>query len=143
MSNTGIAALDKSLDTTTHWLHDIQQELHLENPEQAWTAWKGVAHALRDTPTVDEAADLAAQLPTPLRGLFYEQYKPDSMPERASNAQAFYDRVARKIGDQAPTQLGDPIRISQGVVMVMKKYVTGGEMADALGMLPQDLQSRF
>src|SRR3954468_20250061 len=54
----------------------------LTEPEDAWRLLKGYLQTLRDELTLDEAAQLAAQLPLVLRGAFYEGFDPSRQPTR-------------------------------------------------------------
>jgi uncharacterized protein (DUF2267 family) len=143
MTTTGITSLDSSVNNTEQWLDEIRQELHFESEEQAWKAWKAVAHALRDRLTVEEAAHFAAQLPTVLRGLYYEQYHPADKPLKIRNIQDFFEQVEKGLDSQTDPALTDPERITTGVLSVIHKRVTEGELEDIRDSMPEGLQRLF
>lgn len=59
----------------------------------AYHALRGVLFTLRDRPTPDEAAHLAAQLPLLVRGIYYEGYQPSNKPERYRDKDEWLRRV--------------------------------------------------
>jgi uncharacterized protein (DUF2267 family) len=58
------------------------------------TVLRTYLHALRDRLTVDEAAELAAQLPELIRGIYYEGWDPSKTPVRYEDLADFLDRVS-------------------------------------------------
>jgi len=59
--------IDRSVEKTHVWLNELAAELGREDHQYAYRVLRAVLHAVRDRLTVDEAAQLAAQLPE-LRG---------------------------------------------------------------------------
>ena len=64
--------IDHSVETTHIWLNELAAELGTEDHRHAYRVLRAVLHAVRDRLTVDEAAQLAAQLPELIRGIYYE-----------------------------------------------------------------------
>jgi uncharacterized protein (DUF2267 family) len=95
-------------------------------------------HALRDWLQVDESANLAAQLPALIRGIYYDQWRPAATPVKERSKADFIARIERDF-------LNDPIAdVSQAVTAVfhlLSKKVTGGEIGDVRHSLPADLRS--
>ena len=73
MSATGLEGFDKTVQTTNAWLKEIMEATGLDR-RRAYRALAAVLHALRDRLTVDEVAQLGAQLPILVRGLYYDQW---------------------------------------------------------------------
>jgi len=69
MSATGLEVFDTTLHKTNSWLKELMQELHWQDRRKAYLALKATLHALRDRLTLDEAAQLGAQLPSFCRWL--------------------------------------------------------------------------
>ena len=46
--STGVTALDHTVQETNVWLKGVEQELRLDNRQQAYNALRAVLHALRD-----------------------------------------------------------------------------------------------
>src|ERR1700719_1588627 len=73
MSATGLEVFDKTVQTTNAWLKEIMEANGLDR-RRAYRVLAAVLHALRDRLTVDEVAQLGAQLPILVRGLYYDQW---------------------------------------------------------------------
>src|SRR5882762_1591385 len=69
MSATGLEVFDKTVQTTNAWLKEIMEATGLDR-RRAYRVLAAVLHALRDRLTVDEVAQLGAQLPILVRGLY-------------------------------------------------------------------------
>ncbi len=63
MSATGLEVFDRTLHKTHTWLKEIMGELGTEDRHRAYMALRAVLHALRDRLTVEEVAQLGAELP--------------------------------------------------------------------------------
>ena len=62
MSATGLEVFDKTVQTTNAWLKEIMDATGLDR-RKAYRVLAAVLHTLRDRLTVDEVAQLGAQLP--------------------------------------------------------------------------------
>ncbi|MDQ1568071.1 MAG: hypothetical protein QOF96_2951, partial [Actinomycetota bacterium] len=80
MTNTDVFAT--TIEKTNRILKEIEEAYGWppERRQQSYHALTAVMHALRDRLTVEEASDLAAQLPALVRGLYYEGWKPAKVP---------------------------------------------------------------
>ncbi|WP_431856211.1 DUF2267 domain-containing protein [Azospirillum sp.] len=81
---------------TEAWLHDVQSAGGFDHERQAYAALRAVLHAIRDQLTVADTARFAAQLPTLLRGLYFDGWHPDAAPGRGS----LVDRVREHLHGQ-------------------------------------------
>ena len=70
MSTTGLEVFDRTVQKTNSWLHDLMQVLQWADKHKAYLALRATLHALRDRLTVDEVAQLGAQLPMLIRGFY-------------------------------------------------------------------------
>jgi len=138
MTQTQATVVEKTLRLSHEWLEQIEQELELPDQEQALSAFRAVVHTLRDRLTPDEAADLASQLPTLLRGFYYEQWKPSAAPRKQRDVQEFLGSIGEQLN---PGIRIDPARCARGVFAVLERHVTGGEIEDVRNMLPADIRS--
>lgn len=136
MSATGLEVFDKTLQTTNIWLQEIMADIGPDR-QRAYHALRAVLHALRDRLTVEEAAHLGAQLPTLVRGFYYESWRPATNPARERSAEAFLGRVAAGLQNIRPI---DPEDATRAVFKVLTRHVAPGEIEDVKQMLPQELR---
>ena len=82
MAATGYPSIDATVDRTNRVLKDIEEAYGWpkERRNQSYNALRAVLHTLRDRVTVDESAQFAAQLPTLVRGIYYEGWDPSRVP---------------------------------------------------------------
>ena len=96
MSDTEPSIIQHSVEKTHIWLNEVAEGLGDGDRQYAYRALRAVLHALRDRLTVDVAAKLAAQLPTLIRGVYYEDWDPSRTPLAIHDVKAFLDHVAEE-----------------------------------------------
>jgi uncharacterized protein (DUF2267 family) len=72
MPRNHVDIIDKSGGKAHVWLNDLAEELGTVDTHDAYRALRAFLHPLRDHLPVHEAAQLSAQLPIFVRGVFYE-----------------------------------------------------------------------
>ncbi len=137
---TGFDPIDRTVQKTFEWLKDIGQELGTEDRYGAYHALRSVLHHLRDRLNVNEAADLAAELPLLIRGIFYEGWNPAKVPVKIRRREEFLDLIA---GDFPEEPAENAEKIARAVFNVLKKHVTAGEIEDVLHSLPAEIRRIF
>jgi uncharacterized protein (DUF2267 family) len=137
---TQVTALANAWHKSQQWLAEICDELGWTDSQHAYVALRATLHALRDRLTVDEAADLAAQLPLVVRGIYFEGWNPSSTPARIRDLDTFLLPVRRAlVWDFVP----DPERVARAVFVVLSRHVSRGEIEDVLGSLPAEIRGLF
>jgi uncharacterized protein (DUF2267 family) len=129
--------IERSVEKAHIWLDELAGQLGTDDHRQAYRVLRAYLHALRDRLTVDEAAQLAAQLPDLIRGIYYEGWNPSATPVRYRSFAEFLDRVA------ADAQLGGETAASFAVSAaagVLRRHVSTGEIDDIRAQLPEDLR---
>lgn len=126
-----------TLQTSHEWMKTLMQELGVDDPQQAYRALRGALRALREQLKPDEAADLGAQLPMLLRGLYYDGFKPSREPEKRRHLQEFLDRINEDL--RTP---GDPDAQTAftSVFITIERNITLGESTDVRSMLPSEIR---
>jgi uncharacterized protein (DUF2267 family) len=138
MSVTAIPHIEAAVHTANVWLKELAQELGWDDRERVYHALRSVLHALRDRLTVDEAADLGAQLPLLVRGLYYEGWDPSSTPSKERHKEAFLQRIAADFRNDAEVY---PEGIAWAVFKLLERHVSTGEVRDVLHVLPLKIRS--
>lgn len=138
MSASGLEILDTSVQKTRIWLKEIMERMETDDRHQAYMALKVTLHALRDLLSIEEAAQLGAQLPMVIRGLFYEGWRPAGRPERASSWETFMKPVYLAVCQDGSST---PEEVVSAVFEVLSRHISAGEIDDVIGQLPRDIRS--
>ena len=137
MHSTGLPSLDHAPQVVAEWLNQIENSLEWADRGRSYMLLRETLHALRDWLTVDEAADLAAQLPLLVRGIYYEGWNPSATPARPRSKAAFVERVSARFSGEP---LEDPDRAIAAVFSLLATHVTPGEVAQVSHALRKPLQ---
>lgn len=139
MPDLGLPLIDKTVHETNTWLSEIAEAMDHPDPQVAYHALRGVLFALRDRLVMDEAMDLAAQLPTLIRGIYFEGYKPSGKPAQYGREE-FIQRVMEHL-----QQVGgaDPEAAMRAVFQVLHDHISEGEAHHVVDMLPDDLKDAW
>jgi uncharacterized protein (DUF2267 family) len=137
MSATGLEVFDTTTQTTNSWLKDVMEALDSQDRHRAYRALRATLHALRDRLTVEEVAQLGAQLPMLIRGFYYEGWDPTAKPLKERRREQFLARIRRAFRNDADL---DPELIARAVFAVLAKRVTEGEIEDVKHVLPGDIR---
>jgi uncharacterized protein (DUF2267 family) len=138
MSVTAIAPIESWIHTTNTWLKELMEELGWDDRQRAYRALAAVLHALRDRLSVAEAADLGAQLPMLIRGLYYEGWSPKGKPIKERKREDFLAHIAAAFPGTPDTY---PEAIAWGVFRILERHLSSGEISDILHTLPTGIRS--
>ncbi len=136
MSMTGLDTFDTAVQKADIWLKDTMEELGVDSKKRAYMALRAVLHSLRDRLTVDEAADLGAQLPMLIRGIYYDEWDPSKTPVKDRHMEDFLAHIKQNYRGDGEVRMDD---MAKAVFRVLRKKITEGEIRDVTGMMPQDL----
>jgi uncharacterized protein (DUF2267 family) len=138
MSATGLKVFDTTIQTTNILLDDIMNELNWDDRHRAYHALRAVLHTLRDRLSVDEVAQLSAQLPLLVRAVFFEGWHPAHKPVKERTQDEFVAHVSESFAlDLSGTH---PREITQAVLAVLEKHVSGGEALSLQHVLPAGIR---
>jgi uncharacterized protein (DUF2267 family) len=96
-----------------------------------------VLHTLRDALTVDQAAKLGAQMPLLIRGIYYHDWKPASMPHHMRTADDFLAVVRERLGN---TDL-DTTHACRAVFNLLNRRISDGEINDVRHVLHHSVRA--
>ena len=138
MSATGLEGLDQAVQQAHIWINEIDRRLGWSNKPRAYRLLKAVLHALRDHLPVNEAADLGAQLPTLVRGVYYDQWRPAATPVKERHLDSFLAEIDRSFRTDPIDDTGEA---AAAVFALLSEKVTAGEIADVRQSLPGAIRS--
>ncbi len=137
MSMTGFEPFDRAVQKAFVWLNEVMEEMGTSDRHKAYIAMRGALHALRDRLPVVEAAQLAAQMPLLLRGLYYEGWSPAHVPVRLRHRQEFLEYVARAFPRNSDI---DPEQAVRATFTVLRRHITPGELEDVIASFPKEMR---
>lgn len=136
-AHTQVEILDRSVEKAHVWINDVAQELGSDDRHHAYRVLRAFLHALRDQLSVEETAQLAAQLPIFIRGVFYENWSPGGAHQRLRDVESFLVRI------EAEARLAGETEASFAAVAahrVLSRHISGGEARSVLHVLPAHLR---
>jgi uncharacterized protein (DUF2267 family) len=137
MGNRGFTSFQTTEDKTNRLLHEIEEAYGWpkERRNQSYAALRAVLHALRDRLSVEEAAQLGAQLPMLVRGIYYAEWDPSKVPMKLNR-----EEFLRRIRDEFPYEIeGDVEQLERKVLRALRRYITDGEWNDIKAVMPKEL----
>ncbi|MCW2997485.1 MAG: hypothetical protein JWN65_1034 [Solirubrobacterales bacterium] len=137
MSVGTVDSIERTVQKTNEWLSQLADELGTEDRASAWRILRAYLQVLRDRLTIDEAAQLAAQLPHLVRGVFYEGFDPGHQPERIRDRETFLILFGERAQLSA---VGEAERAAAAATRVLRRHVTAGELEDVMAQLPRDIR---
>jgi uncharacterized protein (DUF2267 family) len=138
MKTCGITRLDSAPQVAADWLDQLQEEMGWDDRAKVYVLLRETLHALRDFMTVDEASDLAAQLPLLISAIYLEGWEPQRPPVHHRSVEVFFQRVQRPCLWDMPRVV--PEQAAQAVFKVLGRQISLGGI-DGLGVIvPRSLQ---
>ena len=138
MSATGLESIDHTVQLTHIWINELDASLKWENKHRSYRLLRTVLQALRDWLPVNEAVHLGAQLPTLLRGVYYEHWRPAAAPAKERSKADFMARIDHAFRT-------DPVMLTPEAVAavfgLLSKKIEAGEIDDVRHALPADLRA--
>lgn len=126
------------------FMKDLSRELgYPEDIPKAGRVLRSILHALRSQLTVEESVQLIAQFPMFLKAVYVENWTLHKNKTKIKHLKDFFDDIRK---NDTPTaqhdfHTDDDLYNAIGVVfIVLRKYVSLGEMEDIKSVLPKELK---
>ena len=130
------AAIAHSVQQTQEWLKELCDSGDLAEMDDALAVLRAVLHQLRDRLTLEEAVDLAAQLPIVVRGIYYEGWQPSKVPVKIKKRKEFVEDVnTRPLPNSLPAEWA-----VRDVFALLAHHCDPGEISDVIAQLPRELK---
>jgi uncharacterized protein (DUF2267 family) len=137
MSLSSVDSVERTVHKTNEWLADLAGELGTDDRDEAWRVFRAYLQLVRDRLTLDEAAQLSAQLPHLLRGIFWEGFDPGHQPAKVRHRETFLALLAERAGFADDDRAA---RAAAAATRVLRRHVSEGEIDDVLAQLPEEVR---
>jgi uncharacterized protein (DUF2267 family) len=131
------AIIERSAEKANIWLKDVARELGEDDRQYAYRMLRAVLHVLRDRLTIDVAAKLGAQLPTLIRGIYYEEWDPSHTPMPPHTVDTFLEHVVSEGRFSGETEASVAVT---AVASVLRRRLTPDEIDAILAVMPEKLR---
>lgn len=125
--------IDRSAEKAHVWVNELADELGTDDRHYAYRVLRAFLHALRDRLSPAEAAQLAAQLPIFVRGVFYEGWEPARAASPSRDLHSFLAGVAGEGVLAGDTEASFAVAAA---ARVLRRRISEGESASVLHELP-------
>ena len=137
MSFTGLTEFDNAVHKANIWLKDVMELTRWEDRHRAYFALRTVLHAVRDHLPVETVVSLGAQLPTLVRGFYYEGWRPAGKPFKERKRETFLQNITERFDDPSV----DSEEIVRTVMRVLNKHLSAGQLNGVKHCLPAELRA--
>jgi uncharacterized protein (DUF2267 family) len=134
-----LAILDRSIQKTNVWLRDVNYELQWFTFQRDYLALRAVLRALRDRLSIPEVAQLGAQFPIFIRGIYYEGWNPSRTPTKSRGKELFLRQVRAEFAHTRNPDV-DAEEITRAIFRVLNKHISKGEIEQVKALLPRELR---
>ena len=135
--NTKRDIVDHAAQDANLWLRKLTEKLPGADRHDAYLALRAVLHALRDRVGPENSVHLGAQLPTLIRGIFYEAWRPAGTPTHERHRDEFLAHVGRELAAWPGLDVETAVR---AVFRLLWEQIDAGEVQKLMLDFPEDLQ---
>jgi uncharacterized protein (DUF2267 family) len=129
--------IDKAASAAQEWVDDLARRLDWHDRERVYLVLIAALHGLRDCVGREEAVCIGANLPTLLRGLYYEGWHPGGHPE-ARSRRAFLERIHDGVHRDPAV---DAEQVARAVLALLAARLPAAEIEDAKAATPRELHN--
>ena len=142
MSQTSsIASLNRSLQDAEVWLRELSALSPFESREAAYALFRAVIHSVRDRLEMHEAVHFAGQMPTLVRGIYYEGWRPSLAPNRERSLPEFLASVRESLGPGLPADAVNVEDATRAVFTFLETKFDEGQIRHVREQMPSEVQA--
>jgi uncharacterized protein (DUF2267 family) len=135
--NTTIPGFTQAASQAQQWVNELAADLGWDE-RRAYRLMRSVLHTLRDWLQPDEMADLSAQLPLLVRGIFFEGWQAGRSPATDRSKDNFISRVWIDLAHEE--NLGSPDRAITMVFRLLERHLDEGELRQVRSTMKKGLR---
>ncbi len=137
MSTQGLEVIDHTVQLTHEWINELAERLDWSNHRNVFHILRLTLTGLRDLLGHNEAAQLSAQFPILIRGVFYEGWRPSETPLKERHRTSFVDRINAEL-EGYPEYRGEQDIFA--VFKLLNARISEGEIEDVRNALPSSIR---
>lgn len=138
MTMTGLRSIDTSIHKTNAWIAELARDLQMDNRQHALTGLRSGLHALRDRLPVEQSAHLAAQLPIVVRGLYFEGWRPSTVPAKIRDKQQFLQRISEELSNDGLEARSEDV--ARATFRLLARHLSPGAAQKLCQSLPEPIR---
>lgn len=130
--------IESTIQTSRRWFHELREKLDLPEEEagRAFHALRAGLHAIRDRLPTSEAIHLGAQLPTLVRGIYYDGFRLTNDESKIRSRPEMIQRVQREL---EPDKRLSALAVLEAVIALIEAHVSAGEIDKVVSTLPKPI----
>jgi len=136
MSGTSIANFTQAAQQAQQWVNELADDLNWDE-RRAYHLLRCVLQTLRDWLPQEEMIDLSAQLPSLIRGIYFEGWKPLETPVEDRKKADFISRVQDAFSDDL---LNDPDAAVRAAFRLLHRHISYGEIVQVRNSMKKSLR---
>ncbi|SFI28909.1 DUF2267 domain-containing protein [Jannaschia pohangensis] len=138
MSAQNLEVLDHTVQLTHEWVNELRERLDWPSSRDALRLMRAVLTEVRDHIPHAEVAQLSAQMPLLIRGMFFEGWQPARTSGHDRDAAHFLAAIDRRVGQVDGYRGRDDIA---AVFATLANRVSEGELRHVRHALPPAIRS--
>lgn len=137
MSAQGLEVMDHTVQLTHEWINELRERLDWSSSRDALRLMRVTLAQIRDHISHEEVAQLGAQMPLLVRGMFYEGWTPSRTPSPDRSADSFLEAITVRMDD---VQEWRGVEDIGAVFRLLESRISEGELADVKANLPRHIR---
>jgi uncharacterized protein (DUF2267 family) len=138
MSAQGLEVIDHTVQLTHEWINELRERLDWTSSRDALRLMRATLAQIRDHIGHGEVAQLSAQMPLLVRGMFFEGWTPSRTPDPERSAEAFVAAIEAQMGEVRDWRGPEDIT---AVFRLLDARISEGEIADVKANLPRHIRA--
>ena len=134
---TNIPGFTSAANQAQQWVNELAADLGWDE-RRSYRLLRSFLHTLRDWLSPGEMADLSAQLPLLVRGIFFEGWQPGKSPAADRSKDNFVSRVWTDLAREE--SLGDPDHAITMVFRLLERHLDAGELKQVRSTMKKGLR---